>query len=125
MGPHIMLLQHRGDFAGKKRLGRGAFGTTLSTTRPNDKIQPMADAKAPVTPVPSNDLLLFGFDITRLNPKHRFAFLAFGSLFCALTFAALQEKVFLVEGMRHQAGCTTSINHDVPMYVQASSILVL
>ena len=45
-----------------------------------------------------DDLLLFGFDLSKLSPSNRFAFLTFGSLFCALTFAALQEKVFLVEG---------------------------
>jgi hypothetical protein len=46
----------------------------------------------------NDDLRLFGLDIGRFQPKTRFAFLSFGSLFCALAFAALQEKVFLIEG---------------------------
>lgn len=59
------------------------------------------EAKAPNVSIKDDHsgLLLFGLDLTRLKPSHRFGFLTFGSLFCALTFAALQEKVFLIEGV--------------------------
>jgi hypothetical protein len=47
---------------------------------------------------PADDVLLFGVSLARLSPTQSFVFLSFGALFCALTFAALQEKVFLIEG---------------------------
>lgn len=65
---------------------------------------------APLPAATDSDLLLFGLDIGKLKPKHRFAFLASGSLFCALTFAALQEKVFLIEG----AGVGAVVEFRVP-----------
>ncbi len=52
----------------------------------------------PQTPGQQDDTLLFGVSLARLSPTQSFLFLAFGALFCALTFAALQEKVFLIEG---------------------------
>jgi hypothetical protein len=46
----------------------------------------------------ASDLLLFGVNIADWNARTRFLFLSAGALVCSLTFAALQEKVFLIEG---------------------------
>ncbi len=64
-----------------------------------DKKSTASDA-TPKPSTPQDDTLLFGVSLARLSPTQSFVFLAFGALFCALTFAALQEKVFLIEGAR-------------------------
>lgn len=65
-----------------------------------------ATAPEPKSPgKPADDLRLFGLDISKLEPRQRFMFLASGSLFCALSFAALQEKVFLIEGTPRARCC--------------------
>ena len=62
------------------------------------------DAAAPATA--DEETLLFGVNISKLSPTHNFVLLGSGALFCALTFAALQEKVFMIDGMVTLALCS-------------------
>ena len=62
-------------------------------------------AHAPVVEEPKNDLQkepeqvkLFGYDISGMTSRNQFILLSSGALVSALLFAALQEKVFLIEG---------------------------
>ena len=68
------------------------FGPTLPSSTPTNPNPP---------PYQADDTLLFGISLARLTPTQSFVFLSFGALFCALTFAALQEKVFMIEGTVH------------------------
>lgn len=58
----------------------------------------LASTKCTEMSKPTEPLHIFGVDFSYLTETQQLLLLAFGHLFCALGFAALQEKVFIIEG---------------------------